>query len=181
MLRGVNVGGHNKIKMDLLRTLCESLGLQNPQTYIQSGNVVGKTKERNLARLARQLEDAIERKLGFRPDVILRSTAELREVMAANPFAKRRGLDPGKFLITFLAEEPSAEACTELLKIKADPEELKMMGRELYIYFPNGAGRSKFPWPRVGKILGSTGTARNLNTVNKLLEMAEQMESAADS
>ena len=176
LLRGVNVGGHGKIKMDVLRALCESVGLESPQTYIQSGNVVFKTKERNLKQLARKLGDAIEGKAGFRPDIILRTAAELAETLAKNPFAKRRDLNPAKLLITFLAEEPSTAALKELAEIKTDPEEMKIKGHEVFIYFPDGMGRSKFPWPRVGKILGSTGTGRNWNTANKLLEMAKKLE-----
>ena len=91
MLRGVNVGGHNQIKMDALRDLYESLGLRNPQTYIQSGNVVFGTNAKNIAPLAKRIEDAIEHKFGFRHGVILRTTDELRGVIARNPFAKRRG------------------------------------------------------------------------------------------
>ena len=177
LLRGVNVGGHTKIKMDVLRALCESLGCESPQTYIQSGNVVFQTKERNLKQLARKIEDAIEGKVGFRPDVILRTAAELTEAIAKNPFAKRHDIHPGKLLITFLAEAPSTVALAELAKIDTDPEEMKINGREVYVYFPNGMGRSKFPWPRIGKILGSTGTGRNWNTVNKLHEMAKKLES----
>ena len=176
LLRGVNVGGHTKIKMDVLRALCESLGLESPQTYIQSGNVVFKTKERNLKQLARKIEQAIEGKVGFRPAVILRTVAELAETLATNPFAKRRDLNPSKLLITFLAEAPSALALKELAKIEADPEEMMVNGCEIFVYFPDGMGRSKFPWTRIGKILGSTGTGRNWNTANKLLEMAQKLE-----
>jgi uncharacterized protein (DUF1697 family) len=163
--------------MDILRKLCESAGAENPQTYIQSGNVVFKTKERNLKQLVRKIEDAIEGKVGFRPAVILRTDSELADTLAKNPFAKRRDLNPSKLLITFLAEEPTASAVKELEKIETDPEEMKISGREVYIYFPDGMGRSKFPWPRVGKILGSTGTGRNWNTANKLLEIAKKLES----
>ena len=77
MLRGVNVGGHNKIKMDSLRELYESLGLRDAQTYVQSGNVVFRTDAKNIAPVAKRIEDAIERKFGFRPSVILRTTSEL--------------------------------------------------------------------------------------------------------
>jgi uncharacterized protein (DUF1697 family) len=73
MLRGVNVGGHNKVKMDALRALYESMKLREAQTYVQSGNVIFRTDERDIARLAKRIEDGIERKLGFRPDVILRT------------------------------------------------------------------------------------------------------------
>ena len=178
LLRGVNVGGNCKIKMDMLRSLCESLGAENPQTYIQSGNVVFKIKERNLKSLARKIEDAIENKVGFRPDIILRTVSDLTSTLAKNPFAKRRDLHPGKLLITFLAEEPAATALKELAKIETDPEEMKIIGREVYVYFPDGMGRSKFPWTRIGKILGSTGTGRNWNTASKLLEMAKKLEAS---
>lgn len=177
MLRGVNVGGHNKIKMDALRALYESLGLQDPQTYIQSGNVVFGTQERDLVLLARRIENAIERKCGFRPDIILRTVSDLRAAIARNPFAKRSGIDPSKLLVTFLGADLGSEAREKILKIKAQPEEVRLEGRELYIYFPDGMGRSKL-MPKLGKTLKKCGTGRNWNTVTKLLEMAEKLEAS---
>jgi uncharacterized protein (DUF1697 family) len=176
MLRGVNLGGHNKIKMDVLRAIYQGLGLRDPQTYVQSGNVVFKSKERTSAVLGKRIEDAIERKVGFRPPVILRTPGELRKVIAGNPFAQRSGIEPNKLLVTFLAAEPSTQACEEARAIKTDPEELHIGGRELYIYFPNGVGRSKLSLARVEKAVKVPGTARNWNTVAKLVEIAERME-----
>jgi len=176
MLRGVNVGGHNKIKMDALRDLYESLGLRDAQTYVQSGNVVSKTTAKDPGRLAKQIEDALERKFGFRPSVILRTTTELKDVIARNPFAKRTDIDGSKLLITFLTQELSLETRDTILKITTGPEEVHLGGRELYIYFPDGQGRSKL-WPAIDKALKKSGTGRNWNTVTKLLEMAEKMES----
>jgi len=178
MLRGVNVAGHNKIKMEALRALCESLELRDAQTYVQSGNVVFRTKERNLAALAKRMEDAIERSFGFRPAVIVRTTSELKDAVAKNPFAKRRGIHPGKLLVTFLASDPTMEARDQVLKMKTEPEELRIDGREVYIYFPNGMGRTKLSWPTIGKMLGTSGTGRNWNSVIKLLEMAEKLEAS---
>lgn len=172
MLRGVNVGGHNSIKMDALREVYESLGLQDTQTYVQSGNVVFRTSERDLAALARRIEDIIERKFGFRPGVVLRTTEELRHVIERNPFAGRKEMEPNKLLVTFLGTDPGAEVCDAVLRIKPDPEELRLDGRELYVYFPNGSGRSKLV-PVIEKLLKKSGTARNWNTVTQLLEMAE--------
>lgn len=178
MLRGVNVGGHHKIKMDALRTLYKSLKLEDPRTYVQSGNVIFKTKEKNSAQLAKKIETAIEKAFGWRPEVVLRTADELRSAIAVNPFADRPDVEPGKLLITFLASDPSPEAQTMLASFKKHPEELHLTGRELYIYFPDGAGKSKLPWAQIGKLLKTTGTARNWNSVTKMLEIAEEMEAS---
>src|ERR1041385_1379649 len=88
MLRGVNVGGRNMIKMDALKALCVSLKLKDPQTYVQSGNVIFNSGEKDLDKLTKRLQDAIERTVGFRPGVMLRTLAELQQVVARNPFAR---------------------------------------------------------------------------------------------
>jgi uncharacterized protein (DUF1697 family) len=176
MLRGINVGGHNKIKMDGLRALYESLKFEDPRTYVQSGNIIFRTKEKNTPALAKKIQDAIERKFGFRPAVILRTTDDLRSAIAATPFAPGRKLEPGKILVTFLSDEPGSDANATLLGLKDYPEEIHLKGRELYIYFPNGAGKSKLPWSQVEKLLKTTGTARNWNSVTKMLAMAEELE-----
>ena len=176
MLRGVNLAGHRKVQMSELKTLYESLGLGSVQTYINSGNVIFKAAGRDLARLGQKIEDAIESHCGFRSDVILRTPAEMREAIARNPFAARPGLEPGKMAVSFLAGEPSAEAVEKVLAIKAEPEELRISGRELYLYFPNGMGRPKLSMAQVERTLKTPGTSRNWNTVRKLLEMAERLE-----
>lgn len=177
MLRGVNVGGHNKIKMDALRALYESLKFEEPRTYVQSGNVIFRTKERNSAALAKKIQSAIERTFKCRPEVILRTTDELKQAISSIPFAASRNLEPGKILVTFLATEPAPDAHATLLTFKAYPEELHLKGRELYIYFPNGAGKSKLPWSSLDKRLKTTGTARNWNSVTNMLAIAEELES----
>lgn len=178
LLRAVNLGGYNKIKMDVLRSLCESLDLRDPQTYVQSGNVIFRTKERNLLRVSKRLQDSIEARCGFRPEVILRTTAELRDVIARNPFATRRGVEPNKLIVNFLLSDPGAEARASVGGLKTDPEELCMDGRELYIYFPNGVGRSKLSMTKLEKALKTSGTARNWNTVTRLLDLAESLEAS---
>jgi len=177
LLRGVNLGPHRKINMNDLRIVYETLGLEEPKTFINSGNVVFRSKERNLARLAKLIEDAIERKFGFRADVILRTTSEMKEVVSKNPFAKRREIEPSKLLVTFFTESLSAEVQDKLRKIAADPEEVRVASRELYIYFPDGQGRSKLT-PVLGRILKNTGTGRNWNSVLKLLEIAASLEAS---
>jgi uncharacterized protein (DUF1697 family) len=183
LLRGVNVVGRNKIKMDALRALYESLKLESPRTFIQSGNVIFRTKlphsEKNSAALARKIQDAIEHTFGFRPEIILRTPDELRAAIAATPFPAHRNLHPSKVLVTFLAVQPPAEAHTTLLNLKGYTEEVHLKGRDLYIYFPNGVGQSKLPWSKVEKLVKVPGTARNWSSVAKILAIAEEMESEA--
>ncbi len=179
MLRGVNVGGHNKIKMDQLRAVYESLGFRDAQTYIQSGNVVCRAEKRDLATAAARIEKGVERNFGFRPSVIVRSAPELREVIVRNPFAKRSGIDASRLLVAFLASNPAADALDKVLKIKCEPEELCVSGRELFIYFPNGMARPKLSMATVERTLKIAYTGRNWNTVRKLLEMAEALEQSA--
>jgi len=175
MLRGVNVLGRNKIKMDEFKALCVSLKLKDPQTYIQSGNVIFSTKEKDMAKLAKRIGDAIEKKIGFRPAVVLRTAMELREAIKRNPFAKRNGIEPSKLLVTFLLDDPGQEARDKALAINVDPDELHLIGREAYIYFLNGQGRSKLPWSKIERLLQTSGTGRNWNSVTKMLEIAEKM------
>ena len=179
MLRGVNLGSHNRIKMEELRALYESMKLEDPRSYVQSGNVIFRTKEKNSLQLAKKIQAGIEKKFGCCPEVILRTAQELRRVIAANPFPEQTKSEPGKVLVTFLAGEPPRDAEANLEKFKGLPEELHLKGRELYIYFPNGVGKSKLPWPRIYKILNTPGTGRNWNSVTKMLEMAENLESSS--
>lgn len=176
MLRGVNVGSHNRIKMDALRALYESLKFENPRTYVQSGNVIFRTREKNGPQLVKKIQDGIEKAFGCRPEVILRTTDELRKAIAASPF-EGRDLHPGKILVTFLSAEPVPEVAIRLADFKSYKEELHLRGRELYIYFPDGAGKSKLPWSQVERLLKVTGTARNWNSVMNMLKMAEELES----
>ena len=176
LLRGVNVGGHNKLKMDALRELYESIQLRDSQTYVQSGNVVFRTDARDIVLLGNRIETAIEGKFGFRPTVVVRTASELRDVIARNPFADRRDLDPSKFLVTFLSRDPEPSACDEVLAIKIEPDELRMSGREVYTYYPNGIARSKLAWAVIERKLKTSGTGRNWNSILKLREIAEKLE-----
>jgi uncharacterized protein (DUF1697 family) len=176
MLRGVNLGPHNRLKMAELCAVYEALKLRDAQSYVQSGNVIFRSEEKNSGALARRIEAAIEKKFGFRPPVILRTTAELRAAIAKNPFAKRADIEPSKLLVTFLDRDPGAEIRQQVLKIDTAPEELRMEGREVYIYFPNGMARPKMKWAAIERVLKTQWTGRNWNSVQKILEMAEKLE-----
>ena len=144
LLRAVNVGGRNRVDMKSLRDLYASLGLQQTQTYVQSGNVISLVKQHHGVALTRRIEDAIEERFGFRPKVILRTSAELKEVVANNPFTGRRDIEPGKLLVTFLAGSPDAETQQKLLSVGRDGEELRMGGDAL-------SGSASQPSPRPTK------------------------------
>ena len=178
MLRGVNLGPHRRVKMEVLRALYESMKLRDIQTYVQSGNVIFKTDERDMIKLVQRIEAAIEKKCGFQCDVMVRSAAEMRDVIARNPFAKRRGIEPKKLLVTFLNGDPGDDARQKALALKIEPEELHLIGREAYIYYPNGMARPKLSWPAIERILKVSGTGRNWNSVMNMMELAEQMEAA---
>jgi len=110
MLRGVNVVGRNQIKMEALRAVYKSLKFEDPRTFIQSGNVIFRTRQKNSPVLAKKIQDAIEDAFGFRPAVIVRTPDELRRAIAATPFPSHRNLHPSKILVTFLSGEPGPEA-----------------------------------------------------------------------
>ena len=177
MLRGVNIGGHHKIRMDDLRALCASLKLAGVHTHLQSGNVIFRTEERNLSALAGKIQASIGSKCGFRPEILLRTIPEMRQVISRNPFAQRKGIDPSKLAVVFLVHQLAVPARQALLQMDIAPEELHVIGRQLYIYFPNGQARPKLSWSRVEKILGPRFTGRNWNTVTKLLELSQSLHS----
>jgi len=179
MLRGVNVGAHNRMKMDALRDLCGSLDLRDAQTYIQSGNVIFRSKDRNVARLAKCLQDGIEKRFKIGSDVVVRSVAEMRAIVTRNPFAHRRDIDPAKLLVVFLAGEPSIAAIAEIAKIKTEPDDVRIVGHEMFIYYVSGLARPKVPWTTLMKKLKTTGTGRNWNGVVEMLAMAEKLNSSA--
>ena len=110
MLRAVNLGSHHKLNMEALKTLCGGLGLRDVQTYIQSGNLVFREDGGDPGVVARKIEDGIERKFGFKPEVIVRTTSELRKVIAGNPFAKRPEVQPNRLLVLFMASTPGRQA-----------------------------------------------------------------------
>lgn len=181
MLRGVNILGRNKIKMMELCALCTKLKLRNAVTYIQSGNVVFHTGESDLPALAEKIQSAIGKKFGFKPAIMLRTLEEWRGVVKRNPFnkrlaAKKDPIHPGRFLVNFLAIDPGHAARKLAHAVDTSPEEMCIIGREAYIYFPKGQGQSTMSWDKIERILKTNGTGRNWNTVLKLLALAEALE-----
>ena len=171
LLRGVNLGPSKRLRMDELREVYAAAGMQCVQTYVQSGNVVFKTASRDLGKLASRLEDAVEARFGFRAAVVLRSLAEIQDVIARNPFAGRPGIEGSKLLVVFLQAGATPAAVS---RMNDGPEEVHVSGREIYIYFPEGQGRSRL-FGTVDKVLRGQTTARNWNTVTKLAEIGSAL------
>jgi len=170
LLRGINVGGRHKVSMADLRAPFADAGGQDVTTYIQSGNVVFAHPTGSPGTLRVELERRIGAVAGFAVPVILRSAGELAAVVHNNPFV---GLEPTTLLVAFLAEAPNACALDLVDRAAFAPEEFVLVGGELYLHLPNGAGRAKLPRALDG-LLGSPATARNWRTVTKLLELARR-------
>jgi len=168
-LRAVNVGGNNLIKMSDLRDLLTGLGLEEVKTHLQSGNAVLKSSK-DRARLSQEISAAIHEAHGHRPDIILRTPEELRRALDRVPFDA--SANPSQVIITFLADAADPEGAKQLAAYEG-PETVVVHGSEVYIYYPEGMGRSKLNRVPMEKMLGTRGTARNLNTARKMLEMAE--------
>ena len=171
LLRAVNVGGNNLIKMSDLRDLLAGLGLENVRTHLQSGNAVFTARSRDRTKLSGEISGAIHEAHGHRPEVILRTPDELRRALGRVPFDP--AADPSKVIINFLAGTADPEGARSLAAYEG-PEVVAVHETEVFIYYPEGMGRSKFSRVPMEKMLGTRGTARNLNTVRKLLEMAEE-------
>jgi uncharacterized protein (DUF1697 family) len=173
MLRGINVGGHKLIKMDRLRRSFEALGFEQVQTYIQSGNVVFRTGKIFPDALSKRIEETILNDFGFAVPVISRAAGDMSRTIANNPFLSQPGIDPERLHVTFLSEAPAQAALQKLATLIAKPDQARCLGKELYLYLPNGFSQSslwKRPWERV---LGVVTTTRNWKTVNLLHQMCQ--------
>jgi uncharacterized protein (DUF1697 family) len=171
LLRGINLGARNKISMPALRRLFEELGHEDVVTYVQSGNIVFQSRSPR-AELAPTIESAISDTFGLSVPVVLRTFSELKRVAARNPFIT----DDAVFTslhVMFLGEKPARGVVDSLDHDRSPPDEFVVRGREIYLRHPNGAGRSKLTIDYFERKLGTTATARNWNTVTKVLTLME--------
>jgi uncharacterized protein (DUF1697 family) len=170
LLRAINLGSRNKVSMADLRSLLEDVGAADVATYVQSGNVVFKSGE-SAADLANAIEREIKRRLGLEITVLLRTRAQLTKLVAANPFD---GTEPKKLYVTFLAETPPRARVGSLDPDVGGSDEFRVSGREVYLRFPNGYGRSKLNNAYFEKQLGVRATTRNWRTVTTLADLASR-------
>ena len=161
LLRAVNVGGTGKLPMAELKTMAEELGFRNVRTYIASGNLLFDTGLQEIA-IKSKLEMRLEDFAGKRVGVLVRTGAEMAKVVADNPFAG----EPGNRVVTIFLDEPApASALSEHRGLH--DERIALGRRELYVHYPSGLGTSRLVIPAA-----KAGTARNMNTVQKLAELA---------
>jgi uncharacterized protein (DUF1697 family) len=171
LLRGINIGPRNRIAMPLLREVLSDAGFADVVTYVQSGNVV-LASDAPSARLAAECQRLITEAFGLEIDVVVRTRDEFAEVVARNPLAGV-AVDPKRYQVSFLSEEPHPDVVQKLAAFASDDERLVAIGRELYAWHPDGAARSRL-WARLaGPALGVKATARNWTTVTRLLALAD--------
>ncbi len=169
LFRGINVGGKNILPMKDLVALLESLGLQDIKTYIQSGNVISRSKTADTAQLSRRIGAAIKQSHGFEPQVLLLDAAALEKIIIENPYPEAEAV-PNTLHVNFLAAIPIKPDLKALEKIRTESERFHLTGDVLYLHAPDGIGRSKLA-ANLERLLGVTMTSRNWNTVRKLKEM----------
>src|SRR5215210_6222258 len=170
LLRGINLGSRNKVAMADLRELFAAVGAEDVTTYVQSGNVVCKSRD-GAAELAAAVEKEIGRRLGLDVTVLVRTKAEVAKVLRGNPFLKA-GEEPATLHVTFLAEMPPRARVGKLDPERGGGDRFRVVGRDVYLHCPNGYGRSKLTNAYFEKELGVGATTRNWKTVTKLAELA---------
>jgi uncharacterized protein (DUF1697 family) len=171
LLRAVNVAGKS-LAMSALRDYAAALGLADPRTLLQSGNLIFRSTGRKPAELEKLLEREAEKRLGVATDFLVRSERELSAIIADNPFATAARRDPARLLVMFLKHEPAADAIAALRKAIVGRESIAAEARQLYIIYPDGIGRSKLTTRLIEKRLATRGTGRNWNTLVKLAAAA---------
>ncbi len=175
MLRGVNVTGHNSIKMEQLRGLCNRLGFQKVETYVQSGNIVFQAKIENPAVLSKRIGRSILHSFGFETPVIVRTSTEMENVVANNPFLKEKDIDSSKLHVTFLSAAAQKSSLKRLEDLATGQDRFYPASREIYLYCPGGYGRTKLSNNAIEKALSVTATTRNWRTTSTLLDMVSKL------
>jgi uncharacterized protein (DUF1697 family) len=174
LLRGINVGGCNKIAMAELRDMLESSGLAGVRTLLQSGNIVLDGGERKATQLERLIESETEKRFGIAIDCLIRSAAQWNTIIARNPFPEEAQSDPSHLIVVCMKEAVDARNVKELTAAVQGPELLHADGKQLYVTYPAGIAESKLTLVLIERKLGARGTGRNWSTVLKLAALAKE-------
>ena len=171
LLRGINVSGQKKIRMADLRNQYVSLGLINVKSYLQSGNVVFDSEEKDIDKLRDSIEAQIESIYGFSVPVLIRTSEEFQHVIENHPFAKEEAI---RVLVTFLYETPEKSKLDELRQHEDKVDQFEIGEQEIFLFCPGGYGRTKLSNNFFERKLGIIATTRNWKSVNALYEMASE-------
>lgn len=171
LLRGINVGGKNKLPMKAFKADLEAIGCTDIQTYIQSGNAIVRSSQRSAGRLRAAVAERIEAEHGFAPGVQALTATQFEAAIAANPFPEAVS-DPKMLHAYFLAEKPKTADMDGLARLQTATERFALLGRVFYLHAPDGVGRSKLA-ATAERLLGVETTARNWRTVLALADLLE--------
>lgn len=174
LLRGINVSGHNMIKMEALKTTLEAIGFQNVQTYIQSGNVFVDTEEDNAAKVGFMIKQEIFKVFGHEVPVVVIGKEDLAVCFKNNPFLKEKDIDTKKLYVAFVSIALRSDSINDLKISQFKPDEASIDGSRIYIRYAVGAGKTRFDQKYIEKKLNVTATIRNWNTVTQLLKIFEE-------
>lgn len=174
LIRGINVGGRNRLPMKGLTKLFEAAGCEQVKTYIQSGNVVFNARVRSVGQFGDAIGKAIEREYGFRPAIRLLTAKALRTAIASNPYAQAVS-EPKSLHLFFLEGSPQSTHVSDASRLLSESESLTVIDSRLYLHAPDGVARSKFA-SGIDRALHMSTTARNWRTVTELAELASTLE-----
>lgn len=168
LLRGINVGGHKQVAMADLRDLVTRLGFGEARSVLQSGNLIFRSEMRKGAQLERLLEEETAKRLALHTTFFVRTAQAWQAVITDNPFPREAERDPSHLVVMFLKDEPDPKDVKVLKAAITGPEVVGAKGRQLYIVYPSGIGRSRLTTTLIEAKLGTRGTGRNWNTVLRL-------------
>jgi uncharacterized protein (DUF1697 family) len=172
LLRGINVGGHKKIRMAELRGLCESIGLDNVESYLQSGNLVLDAGRSSPSKVAGAVEKAVLARFGFEVPTLARRARDMQKIVAGNPFRGHQHIDESTLHVVFLASAAPADAASRIESLGPGQDEFALVGPHIYLHCPNGYADTRLSNTALERRLGVEATTRNWKTVNALAEMA---------
>jgi len=170
LLRGINVGGRNKLLMKELVSIFSVAGCENVQTYIQSGNVIFDAAPELALEIPRIITESIHQGYGYNIPVVTRAASQLKLIVESNPFLMAGAAEPERHVVV-LADLPEAREIAAIDPVRSPPDEIRISGRELYLRCPNGLARTKFTNAYFDSTLSTTSTIRNWRTTLKLLEL----------
>ena len=174
-LRGINMAGHNPIKMNDLSNLYKDLGFSDVETYIQSGNVVfWSGYNEPVSVISQRIEEAILQKFSFNIPVMIRTVPEIKELSSSNYFLSEENFNPAKMAVIFLRQKCNKSQIHKVADINYPPDRFFISGSEIYIYCPDGFGKTKLYTNFFEKKMGVIGTGRNWKTITTLLDIAEK-------